>query len=88
MNEIVAEVQVTVNEVPPTGGIFHAAKRTFRCPKGHTYTNICSFDFRVSFGTEEQSSGPICPYCVMHFLREHFATSEIVPEDSEKPCES
>ena len=59
--------------------VINLPQRVFVCPKGHRWTASDPYKAFVNNDATFQS-GPLCPYCIVAFMGDHFATSEITEE--------
>lgn len=59
---------------------------SFRCPQGHTWSGVPWTVEVVNLPSSR--SGPLCPYCYVAWMNEHFPASLVQAEEGERKGEA
>ena len=55
---------------------FTPLEKKWRCPKGHEWVGA-EFYMAVTRKPADVHSGPLCPYCVLEFLKKNFPAEAV-----------
>ena len=52
--------------------------RVYRCKNAHEYSDVVPWEVKLKYAADGVvSSGPLCPYCQLEWMKENFGTVEI-----------